>query len=147
VIQLPERVGQVKTIEFNVQGARDLALVDNEDGVWVVVPPPLHEVVRLCDARLVVLLPGGQEGAREVELPRQERGRAVHPRGHKTCTVERNTEMTETKECCCNGHGYAKSGSGKVAVCPLHRAKTTTAHVEGRRKGRRHGHQEQPRTV
>jgi hypothetical protein len=38
MIQLPQYSGAVKSIAFNVQGARDLALVDQSDGVWVVVP-------------------------------------------------------------------------------------------------------------
>jgi hypothetical protein len=38
MIQLPAKSGAVRTIEFNVEGAKDLALIDSADGVWVVVP-------------------------------------------------------------------------------------------------------------
>jgi hypothetical protein len=38
MIELPQKSGAVRTIEFEVDGAKDLALIDNADGVWVVVP-------------------------------------------------------------------------------------------------------------
>jgi len=38
MIQLPQRSGALRSVSFDVACAKDLALIDNADAVWVIVP-------------------------------------------------------------------------------------------------------------